>query len=213
MSRSDLPAGGRGIAGRRGFTLLELMIVTAMLGILAMIAFPIYRGAREKASIAALQRQLRALASAEELHFVEYNSYTDDVEELDYRPADDVGVELRVAGGRGGRGAGPSGGDGPGRGSPGPPPDGGPPAAGGPGGGSSPAGGRDAGGAPAGEPTGPEADASPGDGERGGGAGWSGRLTDPEFGTRCAVVYGDAAPFEPASEHGTIACDREADAS
>jgi prepilin-type N-terminal cleavage/methylation domain-containing protein len=213
VSLSDLPADGRGIAGRRGFTLLELMIVTAMLGILAMIAFPIYRGAREKASVAALQRQLRALASAEELHFVEYNSYTDDVEELDYRPAGDVGVELRVTGGRGRRDAGPSGEDGPGNGSSGPPPDGGPPAAGGPGGGSSPAGGGPPGGVPAGEPAGPGADGSPGDGGRRGGAGWSGRLTDPAFGTRCAVVYGDAAPFEPASEHGAIVCDREADAS
>lgn len=143
MTGADVPPGGLEVAGGRGFTLLELMIVTAMLGILAMIAFPIFRGAREKASVAALQKQLRALSSAEELHFAERNSYTADTARLDYRLPDHVQVELRVAGG----GA--------------------------------------------------------------GGTGWSARLVDPDFDTRCAVVYGDAMPFAPADQHGAIACDRD----
>lgn len=73
------------------------MIVTVLLGILAAIAFPIYQGFRERAARAALVTELRTLNNAQELHFVEHDEYTDDLDRLQYEPGEEVRVELRTA--------------------------------------------------------------------------------------------------------------------
>lgn len=86
-------------SGSAGFTLLELLIATVMLGILAAIALPIYQGVRERAATSALQSELRTLRNAQELYFVENDGYTDDLGVLDYEPGSDVEVELRAASG------------------------------------------------------------------------------------------------------------------
>jgi prepilin-type N-terminal cleavage/methylation domain-containing protein len=193
----------------RGFTLLELLIVTVMLGILAAIAFPIYRGFREDAAIAALKEELRLISTAEEMHFVEFDRYTDDPARLDYRLRDDVQLELRTAGGGGGSGG--SGGGPPGGGPPGGGPPGGGPPGGGPPGGGPPGGGPPGGGPPGGGP--PGGGGSGSGGASGGGdpsTGWAGRVTDPDFGVRCAVVHGNASPYDPATIEGEIACDDDA---
>jgi type II secretion system protein G len=49
---------------RRGFTVIELMIVVALIGILASIAFPLYANIQARARVAKAQADLRALASA-----------------------------------------------------------------------------------------------------------------------------------------------------
>jgi len=144
----ELRHGGAPGPGRRsspGFTLLELIIVTVMMGILAAIAFPIYRGFREDAATATLQEELRLISTAEEMYFVEFDRYTDDPSRLDYRLRDDVQLELQTAGGASGGG----------------------------------------------DP----------------GTGWAGRITDPDFGVRCAVFHGAAAPYAPATVEGQVACD------
>ena len=87
---------------RRGFTLIELMIVTVLLGILAMIAVPVYQSVRRDAAQGALRSQLRTLAQAQEMHYAEHDVYTDAVDDLDYRPADDLVLEFRTASGGGG---------------------------------------------------------------------------------------------------------------
>lgn len=170
---------------RRGFTLVELMIVTVLLGILAMVALPVYQGVRRDAAQGALRQQLRTLAQAEEMYYVEHDAYADDANHLDYRPAEDLELEIRVGSGAGG---GPPGGGGG-------PPGGGPPG-GGPPGGPPPGGG-------------PPPWAGPGGGGAGPGEGWSARLVDPVFGVRCAVFHGEADPFEPATVEGAIACDED----
>ena len=54
----------RHMGGRRGFTLIELMVVVAVIGILTAIAIPLYTNMQVRARVAKAQADSRALVSA-----------------------------------------------------------------------------------------------------------------------------------------------------
>jgi type II secretion system protein G len=59
-------------SNQRGFTLIELMIVVAIIGILTAIAFPLYANIQARARVAKAQADVRTLASA----IVVYSAHT-----------------------------------------------------------------------------------------------------------------------------------------
>lgn len=60
---------------QRGFTLIEVMIVVAIIAILASIAFPSYQASIKKSRRSDAQGALTAFAAAMERHFTENNTY------------------------------------------------------------------------------------------------------------------------------------------
>ena len=67
----------------RGFTLLELLVVSSIIGILAAIAIPSLGGSRRSALEAACVKGLKSIADSEEMYFRLNQGYTSNWSELD----------------------------------------------------------------------------------------------------------------------------------
>lgn len=65
------------IGSRRGFTLVELLIVVVVIGILLAILIPKWANSKDRASEAAMKSDLRNLASAQESYFYDNDTYYD----------------------------------------------------------------------------------------------------------------------------------------
>ena len=67
---------------QKGFTLIELMIVIAIIGILAAIAIPQFSAYRKRSYNAAAQSDLKNFTTAQEAYFVDWGTYTTDTAAL-----------------------------------------------------------------------------------------------------------------------------------
>lgn len=64
------------INNRKGFTLIELMIVIAIIGILAAIAIPQFAAYRQRGVKSTMEADAKNIATAMEAYFQDFNSYT-----------------------------------------------------------------------------------------------------------------------------------------
>lgn len=67
---------------KKGFTLLELLVVLAILAILIAIAIPVYKGQKEKAAITAHNANVRVLETAVESYRQDNGKVPGDINEL-----------------------------------------------------------------------------------------------------------------------------------
>ena len=65
----------RKIHEEAGFTLIELMVVMVILGTLAAVAVPQFRGQTDTAKISAAKTDLSSIQSAMDLYYLDYSSY------------------------------------------------------------------------------------------------------------------------------------------
>lgn len=85
-----------------GFSLLELLVVVAIVGILAAASLPRFAEFRAAAYDARVQQDLRNLAAAQELHRAQLESYATDVAELGaFAPSEGVAIVIDEADGDG----------------------------------------------------------------------------------------------------------------
>ena len=72
------------VMARRGFTLIEILMVVVIIGILAALAIPKFSRSRSMTYSASIRSDLRTLSVAQEDYFLQYNSYAANPSLLNY---------------------------------------------------------------------------------------------------------------------------------
>ena len=70
----------------QGFTILELLVAVAILGILSAIAIPAYLNYMKKAKMVEAQTALHEVEKLEAVYYIETNTYSDDLATLGFSP-------------------------------------------------------------------------------------------------------------------------------
>lgn len=86
---------------RKGFTLVELLIVVVILGILAAIAVPKFKNTRGKAYAATIKSDLKNLESIQEAYFYFNETYGSTLNQLNFTGTDGVIITIAEADARG----------------------------------------------------------------------------------------------------------------
>jgi len=85
-------------SGRQsGFTLVELVIVMAIVAILAAVAFPAYQEQVRKSNRAAAQSEMMDIANRQQQFFLANRSYADSLDGLSYALPDEVSERYDTA--------------------------------------------------------------------------------------------------------------------
>ncbi|MEM8549518.1 MAG: prepilin-type N-terminal cleavage/methylation domain-containing protein [Verrucomicrobiota bacterium] len=63
---------------RRAFTLVEIMIVVVIIGLIALLAIPVFRSVRDKSAVSRFANDLRVFRSAIDLFYLESGTYPED---------------------------------------------------------------------------------------------------------------------------------------
>lgn len=80
-----------------GFTLIELMIALAVIGILAAIAYPSYQSAMVKNRRASAQAHLMDIAQREQQYLLDNRAYTDQLSDLGVTTPTDVSAYYSIS--------------------------------------------------------------------------------------------------------------------
>src|SRR3712207_6202249 len=80
------------IHARKGFTLIELVIVVVIIGILAAIAIPKFEFTKGKANVSAIKSDLRNLMSAQEAYYYDYQTYATALSDLSVQKSKGVDI-------------------------------------------------------------------------------------------------------------------------
>jgi type IV pilus assembly protein PilA len=86
---------------RRGFTLLELLIVVVVIGILAAIAIPKFQQTKSRAYASSLKSDLKNLSSMQEDHFYHNETYATSAAALGFSGSEGVTITIVESDGRG----------------------------------------------------------------------------------------------------------------
>jgi len=80
---------------RAGFTMVELVVVIAIVGMLSMFALPKYRGAVEKARVSQALSFMAQIQASQERHAIQYGAYSDRLNQLDVEYQLPLGFRLK----------------------------------------------------------------------------------------------------------------------